>query len=202
MISSIGMNREMNRLFSVFANRVQENASRAEADKASQNVIKGISWGNNNIDQLYPDSASRLEAVASGKVENPGKWWVLGVDVEKELEFKYSTLSENPTELAINWAEPSCLGIHLIGCVYDDYFQSLRRSYPEEYETLMQKRAERCDAVMKEYGLEGLSREEFYYKTHGELSKEMTDFFYQGFDDEGKRLISFFFPRIGEAFGF
>ena len=71
MISSIGMNREMNRLFSVFANRVQENASRAEADKASQNVIKGISWGNNNIDQLYPDSASRLEAVASGKVENP-----------------------------------------------------------------------------------------------------------------------------------
>ena len=56
--------------------------------------------------------------------------------------------------------------------------------------------------MREKYDLDDLSHEEYYYKTHGEQSKEMTDFFYNGFDDEGKRLISFFCPYVADAFGF
>ncbi len=191
MISSVGMSREMNRIIFSLANRVNNN-SKSGTDLQGSNVFS-------IVNSSFADKP-RLGNIT--KDNYPGTWDLLDINFEEELNFEYSKAKTNPSDLEINWSIPTCMGPHLLGSPFDEHFQKYFKEYPEEYAKLMEKRAERCEAVSEKYGLEGLSNEELYYKTQGELSKEMTDFFYNGFDEEGKRLIAFFFPKLAEEFGF
>ena len=152
MVISVEMSRAMNRLVSSLANRVNEKTDKAEFSKALQS--------SDNSFVLKPLSISCLGSI--GKNTYPGKYGLLNIDLEEELDFKYSQAKFQPTELEINWAVPSCMGPHLFGSPFDDHAQEYIRTYPQEYAELMEKRAERCKAV--------------------------SDFFYNGFDDEGKPL--------------
>lgn len=122
------------------------------------------------------------------------------IDIEQQTRFSYSTFA--PSELAINYSIPSCMGAQLLGSPLDPSFSQKKQSYADDYKLLMEKSAERQEEITKEYGLEDLSREEYYAKTQGEMSQQMTDSFYNGFDEEGKKLISFFFPEIGNKYNF
>lgn len=50
------------------------------------------------------------------------------------------------------------------------------------------------------YGLNGLTQPEFFMKTTRKNAIEMTDHFYNGFNDRGKELIKEFFPFIAENY--
>ena len=189
MISSVSMSREMNRMIAAFTNRENSNTAFDKALQSSESESVFTSRDKPRLGTITKDNY-------------PGKWDLLDIDFEEQLGFKYSKAKSNPTDLEVNWSVPSCMGPQLLGSIFDDRFQELFHAYPQEYAQLMEKRSERCKAVSEEYGLDGLSSEEFYYKTQGEKSKEMTDFFYNGFDDEGERLISLFFPNLAKKFGF
>lgn len=190
MISALSMSREMNRILTSLSDRVNASQHAENTDKSNFGRLFQQAADNSGFKPITLEFADSNSSATLQPLES------------ENLDFFYSQAKENPTELELNWAIPSCMGPHLSAPLFDKQFEAYRNAYPQEYEKLMEKKAERCKAVSAQYGLDELSREEYYYKTHGELSKEMTDFFYNGFDEEGKRLISMFFPDIAQKFGF
>lgn len=111
----------------------------------------------------------------------------------------YST-TRSDSEMAIYWSVPTCMGIQLLPEVGSSSNQRIAENR-EGYKELQSMIAERQKDVKDTYGLNGLTQPEFYMKTTGENAVEMTDHFYNGFNDRGKELIKEFFPFIAENYG-
>lgn len=93
------------------------------------------------------------------------------------------------------WEVPACLGAAMAPVPGDGSLFVIAQ-YPDRYTRMWELADERKRAVMRRFGLDGLSRREVFARTHGEESVEMTDYFYNGFDAEGRALIRLFCPQV------
>lgn len=93
------------------------------------------------------------------------------------------------------WDVPACLGAAMAPVPGDGSLFVIAQ-YPDRYTRMWELADARKQAVMRRFGLEGLSRREVFARTHGEQCVEMTDYFYNGFDAEGRSLIRLFCPQV------
>ena len=199
-------------LESIFSSRPDPYIARASKDIASYLQQKNTSSADTTpkvtpyeIPKHNSQSNSTYDAESQRRLEAINRWSdeakLTQIFGREELLNKHSQASTNPSELERNWAVPTCMGT-LLSADFDTEAAALSKEFPEKYEKLMEKVAERQNAIKKEYGLEGASREEFYNKTFGPQSKEMTEAFYNGFDDEAEELINFFFPDVAKKYNY
>lgn len=108
--------------------------------------------------------------------------------------------SSSPSAMELEWSMPPCMGIELFPTFGSEAY-NLAKDYPEEYQELQKLSGARRQGVREKFELDGLTQTEYYFKTRGEQSAEMTQDFYDGFDERGKELINFFYPEVAKKYG-
>jgi len=131
----------------------------------------------------------------------------VGLSSNSESQGYFSAPSESayesqaPAELLI-YAFPKCFGAAITPAINDRETMELTNQHSEKYHRLEEKKSAAKEAVIEKYGLNNISQEESFQKTHCSESKELTDYYYSQFDQEGQDLIKFFYPAVAEKYNF
>jgi len=141
----------------------------------------------------------------TGENESDNAFNSEGVDFYCEsLPFEYSSMQGEsiiPPELYM-YAFPSCYGLAITPAINNKNNMEMLSQYPEKYRKLLEKKNIAKESVMEKYGLNNLTGVKAYKKTHGSKSKEMTDYYYTQFDQEGQSLIKLFYPAVAEKYNY
>lgn len=135
---------------------------------------------------LAPQHAAAPAPLAGSRV---------GVDIGLDALYADGPALAPPPGEADIWDVPACLGAALAPVPGDGSLLVIAR-YPDRYTRMWELADERKRAVMRRFGLDGLSWREVFARTHGERSVEMTDYFYNGFNAEGRSLVRLFCPQV------